>query len=126
MQSECSRTSAWINTMSTSDPGTSERTSAERAALSQASDTGVHPSESLTLGTFALPDPAVITRLANEFFAALPAAEHPGVSAPVPASSGGAPVVPAGVPPPPIGVPASPQALTQPFSEIPQSPAVPG
>ena len=108
--------------MSTSDPGTSERTSAERAALSQASDTGVQPGESLSLGTFALPDPAVITRLANEFFAALPAAENPGVSAPALARPGGVPAVPS----PPTDVPASPQALAQPFSEIPQSPAVPG
>jgi cysteine desulfurase / selenocysteine lyase len=108
--------------MSTSDPGTNERTSAERAALSQASDTGVQPSESLSLGTIALPDPSVITRLANEFFAALPTAENPGVSAPGLASAGGVPAVPA----PPTDIPASPQALAQPFSEIPQSPAVPG
>ncbi len=36
-----------------------------------------------------------------------------------------APAVPA-VPSPPTDVPASPQAFAQPFSEIPQSPAVPG
>ena len=108
--------------MSTSDPGTSERTSAERAALTQASDTGVQPSEGLSLGTFALPDPAVITRLANEFFAALPAAENPGVSAAALARPGGVPAVPALT----ADLPASQPALAQPFSEIPQSPAVPG
>jgi cysteine desulfurase / selenocysteine lyase len=115
--------------MSTSDPGTSERRPVERAALSQASDTGVPTGESPSLGTFALPDPAVITRLANEFFAALPASTSlQGLDASVPprVTPGGVPAVPSVVPSPPAEVPANPQGFAQPFSEIPQSPAVPG
>src|SRR3954469_15146513 len=125
MQSECSRTSAWINTMSTSDPGTSERTSAKQTALSQASDTSVHPSESLSLGTFARLDPAVITRLANEFFAALPAIENSGVNAPAPATDASLAVAPS-ILQPPADVPGNLQAFGQPFSVVPQSPAIPG
>ena len=108
--------------MSTSDPA-----SAERAALSQTSEAGAPTGETLSRGMFALPDPAVITRLANEFFAALPgSAENVGASAPARATAGGLPVSPSLVPPSPAEVPSHPQAFAQPFSEIPQSPGVPG
>ena len=107
--------------MSTSDPA-----SAERAALSQSPDAGLPTGETLSLGTFALPDPAVIARLANEFFAALPTTENVGASAPARASDASLPVTASPIPSLPAGVPASPQAFAQPFSEIPQSPAVPG
>ncbi len=114
--------------MSTSDPGTSERRPAEPAALSQTADAGATASENPSLGTFALPDPAVIARLANEFFAALPGSAFPpnvDASALARATPGGAPVTPS-LAAPPTDVPANPQAFAQPFSEIPQSPAVPG
>jgi cysteine desulfurase/selenocysteine lyase len=107
--------------MSTSDPA-----SAERAALSQASDAGVPTGESLSLGTFALPDAAVITRLANEFFAALPATENVGASMPARATDASLPVTSSLVPSLPTDVPANPQVFAQPFSDVPQSPAVPG
>ena len=108
--------------MSTSDPA-----SAERAALSQTSEAGAPTGETLSRGMFPLPDPAVITRLANEFFAALPgSAENVGASAPARATAGGLPVSPSLVPPSPAEVPSHPQAFAQPFSEIPQSPGVPG
>jgi hypothetical protein len=51
---------------------------------------------------FALPDPAVITRLANEFFAALPASvaapENVGASAPARATAATLPAVPSFTP----------------------------
>jgi cysteine desulfurase / selenocysteine lyase len=107
--------------MSTSDPA-----SAERAPLSQASDAGVSQGERPSLGTFALPDVAVITRLANEFFAALPATENIGASLPASATDASLPAAQSVVPSLPVDAPANPQAFAQPFSEIPQSPAVPG
>lgn len=106
--------------MSTSDPA-----SAERETLSQAADARAQAGESPSLGTFALPDPSVITRLANEFFAALPATENVGASGPARAADAGLPVTPSLLTLS-TDVPSNPQAFVQPFPEIPQSPAVPG
>jgi cysteine desulfurase / selenocysteine lyase len=75
--------------MSTSDPA-----SAERAALVRDQRTEEPSREGLSAAMVSLPDPAVIARLANEFFAALPAnAASPNVDAGVPAgAAGGLPV----------------------------------
>jgi cysteine desulfurase / selenocysteine lyase len=102
--------------MSTNDPGTSDR-SAERAA--PADDHGSAP-------VFALPDPAVISRLANEFFAALPASaaspENVGASAPARATTDAVTIVPS--------LPSSAQAgviaLDPAMPNVPGSAAAPG
>ena len=47
--------------------------------------------DSLSAAMASLPDPAVIARLANEFFAALPAAENVGASVPARATTGDVP-----------------------------------
>jgi cysteine desulfurase / selenocysteine lyase len=73
----------------------------------------------------SLPDPALIARLANEFFAALPgsnSADNAGASAPARATAGSLPT--AAVSPPLTE--ANPQASVPQFPDIPQSPAVPG
>ncbi len=114
------------NDPGTREPGTSERRSAERAALSKAPEATTVPAQNPSLGTFALPDAAVVTRLANEFFAALPATENVGATAPARASDASLPALSPSFPSTPTQVPDSPQAFTQPFSEIPQSPALPG
>ena len=104
--------------MSTSDPG-----SAERPALVEQGP-AVPAEDSRSVGVFALPDPAVIARLANEFFAALPGAENVGASAPARATAGALPV--ASSPSPPTEVPVNPLAFAQQFPDTPVSPAVPG
>jgi cysteine desulfurase/selenocysteine lyase len=75
---------------------------------------------------FALPDPSVIARLANEFFAALPsnvaAPENVGASAPGRASTSSVPMVPSPLPSAPAGV----TALTPTTPNVPESPAAPG
>jgi cysteine desulfurase/selenocysteine lyase len=121
MQSAYSGTSAWINIMSTSDPG-----SAERAALAD-QESGALTNDGRSAAMASLPDPAVIARLANEFFAALPgnvSTENVGASAPARATAETLPAVPQFVPSPPAE--ANPQALAQKASEVPQSPAAPG
>ncbi len=76
--------------MSTSDPA-----SAERAALLRDQHAEEPSREELSTAMVSLPDPAVIARLANEFFAALPVnAASPGLDAAVPAGAArGLPVV---------------------------------
>ncbi len=104
--------------MSTNDPA-----SAERTALSSAPETVALAGENPSPGMFALPDPAVIARLANEFFAALPGnPENVGASVPARATAGDLPAVPFA----PEAVQANPQALGQQSAQLPQSPAVPG
>ena len=76
--------------MSTNDPGTSDR-SPDPGSTALADDRG-------SAAMFALPDPSVIARLANEFFAALPSnaavPENVGASAPARATTGPVPIVP--------------------------------
>src|ERR1700690_881214 len=99
MQSAFSRTSAWINTMSTSDPGSSDRGAknpgpAERTAVADQGPAAL-PDDGGSAAIFALPDPAVIARLANQFFAALPgnapAPDNAGASVPAGATTGALP-----------------------------------
>ena len=117
MLSAFSKASAWINTMSTNDPGTSDR-SPDPGSTAPADDRG-----SATM--FALPDSSVIARLANEFFAALPSnaavPENVGARAPARATTGPGPMVPSS-PPAPAGV----TALTPTIPNVPESPAAPG
>src|SRR5216684_6610496 len=116
MLSAFSRTSAWINTMSTSDPA-----SAERPAPVSAQDSGALMGDSLSAAVAHLPDPAVIARLANEFFAALPANAAPAnVDASVPAGAGASRLPP--VPSPPTDVQALAPRLPDPAPSL----AVPG
>jgi len=76
--------------MSTSDPA-----SAERPALDQAQDSAVLKDGNLSAAMASLPDPAVIARLANEFFAALPASQdNVGASVPARAAAGSLPEMP--------------------------------
>jgi cysteine desulfurase/selenocysteine lyase len=120
MLSAFSKASAWINTMSTNDPG-SDR-SAERAASADQNSTALADDHG-TAAMFALPDPAVIARLANELFAALPGSattpENVGTSAPARATTGSAPMVPS-------MLPSSPAGVTAPTPTIPNVPAAPG
>src|ERR1700687_2255772 len=129
MLSAFSKAPVWINTMSTSDPGTTDpgttdRRSAERVALA---DQGLGaPTDNVgSAAMFALPDPSVIARLANEFFAALPGSattpENVGASAPARAAAGPLPAVPSFAQSPPAGV----TALTA-TPDVPASPAAPG
>src|SRR6266852_4666268 len=116
MLSAFSRTSVWINTMSTNDPA-----SAERSTLVPAQDSGELTGESLSAVMTSLPDPAVIARLANEFFAALPANVAPeNVGASVPAGAGASRLPP--VPSPPTDVQALAPRLPDPAPSL----AVPG
>ena len=123
MQSAFSKASAWINTMSTSDPG-SDRGSGERSALAD-HDSGAPAADKGSATLLALPDPAVIARLANEFFAALPgsqaAPDNVGASVPARATTGDVPAV-SSFPGSPAGV----TALTPTIPSIPESPAAPG
>jgi cysteine desulfurase / selenocysteine lyase len=104
--------------MSTSDPA-----AAERPAPAPAQDSGALTDHGLSMAS--LPDPAVIARLANEFFAALPANAPPErVGASVP-TRGAASSLP-GVPSPPADVPADAQWLATRLADPVPSPAVPG
>ena len=81
--------------MSTSDPA-----SAERSTPPDVQNSGGLTGDSLSAAMASLPDPAVIARLANEFFAALPANAAPdnvGASVPARATAGG-PAIPSQVP----------------------------
>src|ERR1700728_4025443 len=71
--------------MSTNTTSTSDRFEADSLTSSRAQEEGA---ERISGSTFAvaLPDPAVLARLANEFFAALPGAAQP-LAASVPAAS---------------------------------------
>jgi len=102
--------------MSTNDPA-----SAERSTLVPAQDSGELTGESLSAVMTSLPDPAVIARLANEFFAALPANVAPeNVGASVPAGAGASRLPP--VPSPPTDVQALAPRLPDPAPSL----AVPG
>ena len=73
-----------INTTSTSD-----RLQAASLTSSPAQEEGAQKIESVSPFAVALPDPAVIERLANEFFAARPGtAEAPGASVPAASPNG--------------------------------------
>jgi cysteine desulfurase/selenocysteine lyase len=111
--------------MSTSDPGTSDRRSADRSAL--ADQTAAAPmDDSGSAAMFALPDPAVIARLANEFFAALPGnaatPENVGASAPARVTAATLPAVPSFTSSSPVGV----TALAPAIPNRPPLPAAPG
>ena len=97
-------------------PGRSDRAPEQGSAL--ADDRG-------SAAMFALPDPSVIARLANEFFAALPASaavpENAGASAPARATTGDVPAVSSFAP-----APAGVTALTATIPNVPESPAAPG
>src|ERR1700681_1822493 len=83
-----SKARAWTNTMSTSDPA-----SAERSTPPDVQNSGGLTGDSLSGAMASLPDAAVIARLANEFFAALPANAAPtnvGASVPARATTGDA------------------------------------
>jgi cysteine desulfurase / selenocysteine lyase len=68
--------------MSTNTTSTSDRFGADSLTSSPAQEEGVQKVSASPFAA-ALPDPAVLARLANEFFAALPgAAEPPGASVP--------------------------------------------
>ena len=98
MLSAFSRMSAWTNTMSTSDPASAER-STPPTAQNSGGLTGDSPSAAMT----SLPDPAVIARLANEFFAALPTNAGPDnvdASVPARATASSLPIVSSVVPSP--------------------------
>jgi len=102
------------------DSGTSNRTSAERAADQ---DSTALADDSGSEAMFALPDPAVIARLANEFFAALPGSattpDKVGASAPARATTGAVPAAPSLAQSSPGGVivdPAIPNIPTAPGS----------
>jgi cysteine desulfurase / selenocysteine lyase len=69
--------------MSTNTTSTSDRFDADALASSPAQEGGVQKVESASPFVATLPDPAVLARLANEFFAALPIAPEPsGAGAP--------------------------------------------
>src|SRR6202162_533756 len=123
MRSVCSKVSAWINTMSTNDPSTSDR-SPERVDPADQGSTAL-ADDSGSAAMFALPDPAVIARLANEFFIALPGnattPENVGASAPARATTGTL-AVPSFVPSLPAGV----TALDPSIPNVPTSPVAPG
>jgi cysteine desulfurase / selenocysteine lyase len=67
--------------MSTNTTSTSDRLEADSLTSSPALEEGVQKAESSSPFTVTLPDPAVIARLANEFFAAMSsAAQRPGAN----------------------------------------------
>jgi len=66
--------------MSTNTTSTSDRFEADSLTSSPAREEGVQKVESVSPFAARLPDPAVIARLANEFFAALPSASVPAAS----------------------------------------------
>jgi cysteine desulfurase/selenocysteine lyase len=110
--------------MSTSDPA-----SVERPTPVPAQSSGALTGDSLSPAMASLPDPAVIARLANEFFAALPAnVAPPGVGASVPAraASGNHPAVSPAVPSPSTNVLSETPGLTPELPEAAPSLAVPG
>jgi cysteine desulfurase / selenocysteine lyase len=100
--------------MSTNDPGTSDRP-ADPGSAAVADDHG-------SAAMFALPDPAVIARLANEFFAALPVSaagqDNVGASAPARTTTDAVPALSSFA-----TAPAGVAAVTP---SVPDSPAAPG
>src|SRR5450631_2827441 len=145
MRSAFSKTSVWINTMSTSDPGSRDPGSRDRGTRDPvASDlvrsspgtvervavadqgSAALPDDGSSAAMFALPDPAVIARLANEFFAALPvnvpAPDNVGASVPARATTGALPAASSL----PTSSPAGVTPLTPALPNVPSSPAAPG
>jgi cysteine desulfurase / selenocysteine lyase len=116
--------------MSTSDPGSSDRGannpgSAERTAVADPGSAAL-PDDGGSAAIFPLPDPAVIARLANQFFAALPgnapAPDNVGASVPAPATTGALPAA-SSLPPSSL---AGITPLTPAIPTAPSSPAAPG
>src|SRR5208282_1753852 len=91
MQSVCWRASMSINITSTSDPlATDAPTSSSTQAAAQEEGTQKYSGVSGLMS--AVPDPAMIAKLANEFFAALPGVASPAsVAAPSPSEAGAIP-----------------------------------
>src|SRR5271163_3704127 len=84
--------------MSTNTTSTSDRVEADSLTSSPAQEEGVQKIESTSPFMAGLPDPAVLTRLANEFFAALPGAAGPsGASLPAASPNEIDPRVPSGL-----------------------------
>jgi cysteine desulfurase / selenocysteine lyase len=113
--------------MSTNDPGTRDAVVSDRSpervapqdhSIAQADDHG-------SAAIFALPDPVVIARLANEFFAALPGnsvtPDNVGASIPARATAGSVPEFSSFA-----TAPACVTALTPTIPNVPESPAAPG
>jgi cysteine desulfurase/selenocysteine lyase len=111
--------------MSTNTTSTSDRLDADSLTSSSAHKEGAQNVESVSPFAAALPDPAVIARLANEFFAALPgAAELPGASVPSASPNEVDLRVPSG-PIPRTSVPDYPREMFS-FPGVPNSGSVPG
>src|ERR1035438_6636330 len=111
--------------MSTNTTSTSDRLEADSLTSSSAHKEGTQNVESVSPFAAALPDPAVIARLANEFFAALPgAAEPPGASVPSASPNEVDLRVPSG-PIPRTSVPDYPREMFS-FPGVPNSGSVPG
>jgi len=107
-----------INTTSTSD-----RIAADSPTSTSAQEEGAQKYGSVSAAMAALPDPAVIARLANEFFAALPTAMAPPSLGLSPASAREAGAIPAVAPP--AAVPDFPREMFS-FPAVPNSGSVPG
>jgi cysteine desulfurase/selenocysteine lyase len=111
--------------MSTNTTSTSDRLEADSLTSSSAHKEGAQNVESVSPFAAALPDPAVIARLANEFFAALPgAAEPPGASVPSASPNEVDLRVPSG-PIPRTSVPDYPREMFS-FPGVPNSGSLPG
>src|ERR1700733_9997322 len=109
--------------MSTNTTSTNERVAADtltvEGAPGQAQD--APQDQNLSAAFASLPDPRVIARLANEFFAALPAPSPAAFSPPGKAEPG---VIPASDPP--LGaVPEQPREVLS-FPAVPSVPSAPG
>src|ERR1035441_570628 len=110
--------------MSTNTTSTNDRIEADSLTLSPAQEESVQKASASPF-VATLPDPAVIARLANEFFAALPgAAEPPGASVPVASPNEVDLRVPSG-PIPRTSVPDYPREMFS-FPGVPNSGSVPG
>jgi cysteine desulfurase/selenocysteine lyase len=108
-----------INTTSTSD-----RIATDSTTSSSAQEEGAQKYGGVSAAMAALPDPAVIARLANEFFAALPTEMTPPNLALSPASPSEAGAIPAAAAPP-AAVPDFPREMFS-FPAVPNASSVPG
>jgi len=117
--------------MSTNTTSTSERVAADTRAVTPSQESGARGYDSLSAAMAALPDPAVIARLANEFFAALPGKPAPPDAAFTSAAPSGADTRALPETPPTAGIPDYPRELfsfpsvpgAQPFQAVPNAPA---
>ena len=107
-----------INTTSTSD-----RIATDTPTSSSAQEEGAQKYQGVSAAMAALPDPAVIARLANEFFAALPTAMAPPNLGLSPASPNEAVTLPAAAPP--AAVPDFPREMFS-LPAVPNAGPVPG